>query len=39
MIIDIYEPENERHGKYNSQDICFTFSQIEKAMVAAFKLT
>lgn len=39
MIIDIYEPGNQRHGKHNWQDICFTFSQIEKAMVAALKLT
>ena len=28
-----------KHGKYNWQDICLAFSQMEKAMVAAIKLT
>lgn len=29
----------ERHSKYNWEDVCLTFSQIEKAVVAALKLT
>ena len=39
MITDTYELGTERHGKYNWQDICLTFSQIKKAMLIAPKLT
>lgn len=39
MIKDMYVLEIKKHDKYTWQDICLTFSQTEKAMISALKLT